>query len=54
VPPANSTSLPAPAFSQVLDDMEQTGVIPYLNRGSYYNVYSRLYKLLSSKAKQLP
>jgi hypothetical protein len=39
---------------QVLDDMEQTGVIPYFNRGNYYNVYSRLYKLLASKAKLLP
>jgi hypothetical protein len=38
-------------LSLILDDMEITGAIPYLNKGNYYNVYSRLYKLLVSKAK---
>lgn len=39
-------------LSHVLDDMEQTACIPYHNRGHYYNVYSRLYRMLVAKAKQ--
>lgn len=40
-------------LSNVLDDMEHTGCIPYHNRGHYYNVYSRLYRMLLQKAKQV-
>jgi hypothetical protein len=38
-------------LSNVLDDMEHTGCIPYQNRGHYYNVYSRLYRMLVARAK---
>jgi hypothetical protein len=41
-------------LSNILDDMEQTGWIPYHTRGHYYNVYSRLYRMLSTKAKMQP
>lgn len=41
-------------LSVVLDDMELTGCIPYYNRGHYYNVYSKLYRMLVAKAKQTP
>lgn len=41
-------------LSNVLDDMEFTGCIPYHNRGHFYNCYSRLYRLLLQKAKQAP
>ncbi|KAG1666839.1 hypothetical protein FOA52_009463 [Chlamydomonas sp. UWO 241] len=37
-------------LSNILDDMEQTGWVPYQNRSSYYNQYSRLYRMLMSKA----
>jgi hypothetical protein len=38
-------------LSAVLDDMELTGVVPYQNRSTYYNVYGRLYRLLTARAK---
>lgn len=41
-------------LSTVLDDMEQTGTIPYAIRGHYYNVYSKLYRMLAAKAKEAP
>lgn len=37
-------------LSNILDDMEQTGWVPYQNRTPYYNLYSKLYRLLMSKA----
>eukprot|EP00879_Flechtneria_rotunda_P001615 GHRR01001775.1.p1 GENE.GHRR01001775.1~~GHRR01001775.1.p1 ORF type:complete len:134 (+),score=23.06 GHRR01001775.1:544-945(+) len=40
-------------LSSVLDDMEHTGTVPYHIRGHYYNVYSRLYRMLLQKAKQV-
>lgn len=39
-------------LSNVLDDLEQTGAFPHHTRGQYYNVYTRLYRMLLSKAKQ--
>lgn len=39
-------------LSNILDDMEQTGWVPYQNRTQYYNLYSKLYRLLLNKAKQ--
>jgi len=39
-------------LSNVLDDMELTGAPPYHNKGHYYNVYSRLYRMLVARAKQ--
>ena len=39
-------------LSVVLDDMEQTGGVSHGHRAPYYNQYSRLYRLLASKAKE--
>lgn len=39
-------------LSNILDDMEQTGLVPYQNRTQYYNLYSKLYRVLLAKAKQ--
>ena len=38
-------------LSNILDDMEQTGWVPYQNRTQYYNLYSKLYRMLLNKAK---
>jgi len=37
-------------LSNILDDMEQTGWVPYQNRSAYYGQYSKLYRLLMNKA----
>jgi hypothetical protein len=37
-------------LSNILDDMEQTGWIPYTSRTQYYNLYSKLYRLLMNKS----
>jgi len=34
-------------LSALLDDMEQTGLIPYLNRTPFYNMYAKLFRLLN-------
>ena len=39
------------SLSAVWDDMELTGVVPDQNRSTYYNVYGRLYRLLTARAK---
>ncbi|GBF96405.1 hypothetical protein Rsub_09204 [Raphidocelis subcapitata] len=39
-------------LSNVLDDMELTGAPPYHAKGHFYNVYSRLYRMLVARAKQ--
>lgn len=38
-------------LSNILDDMEQTGWVPYQNRTAYYGCYSKLYRMLLAKAK---
>ncbi|KAF5838516.1 hypothetical protein DUNSADRAFT_2714 [Dunaliella salina] len=38
-------------LSNILDDMEQTGVVPYTSRTQYYNLHSKLHRLLIAKAK---
>lgn len=38
-------------LNTVLDDMEQSGMVPYSSRGHYYNAYSAIYRLLISKSK---
>jgi hypothetical protein len=37
-------------LSNILDDMEQTGWVPYANRTQYYNMYSKLYRSLLQRA----
>lgn len=37
-------------LSNILDDMEQTGYVPYPNRTQYYNTYSKLYRQLMQKS----
>jgi hypothetical protein len=37
-------------LSTILDDMEQTGWVPYQNRSTYYNQYGKLYRMLLNKA----
>lgn len=39
-------------LSNILDDMEMTGTIPYQIRSQYYNLYGKLYRLLFQRAKQ--
>lgn len=39
-------------LSNILDDMELTGTIPYQIRSQYYNLYGKLYRLLFQRAKQ--
>lgn len=39
-------------LSNILDDMEQTGIVSYANRTQYYALYSKLYRMLIAKAKQ--
>ncbi|GLI70157.1 hypothetical protein VaNZ11_014969 [Volvox africanus] len=39
-------------LSNILDDMEQTGIVSYTNRTQYYALYSKLYRMLIAKAKQ--
>lgn len=34
-------------LSNILDDMEQTGLVPYQSRTQYYAIYSRLYRMVS-------
>ena len=34
----------------ILDDMEQTGWVPYSHRTAYYNLYGRTYRQLATKA----
>lgn len=41
-------------LNSVLDDMEQSGLVPYSQRGHYYNTYSGIYRLLLSKSKTPP
>jgi hypothetical protein len=38
-------------LSVVLDDMEQTGVVPYAARGAYHTAYARVYRQLAAYAK---
>jgi hypothetical protein len=38
-------------LSNILDDMEQTGWVPYQNRSQYYNLYCKLHRLLIGKVK---
>lgn len=38
-------------ISNILDDMELTGWVPYQNRTAYYACYSKLYRMLQAKAK---
>lgn len=37
-------------LSNILDDMEQTGYVPYKNLSLYYSQYSKLYRMLINKA----
>ena len=34
----------------ILDDMEQTGWVPYSHRTAYYNLYGRIYRQLATRA----
>ena len=34
-----------------LDDIGLRGVVPFQNRSTYYDVYGRLYRLLTARAK---
>ena len=38
-------------LSNILDDMEMTGIVAYPNRTQYYALYSKLYRMLLAKAK---
>lgn len=38
-------------LSNILDDMEQTGIVAYPNRTQYYALYSKLFRMLLAKAK---
>ncbi|MEW5306581.1 MAG: hypothetical protein WDW38_007882 [Sanguina aurantia] len=38
-------------LSNILDDMELTGSVPYQSRTLYYNMYCKLYRVLLNKAK---
>lgn len=37
-------------LGNILDDMEQTGWVPYQNRIAYNNLYGKVYRLLAAKA----
>lgn len=41
-------------LSNILDDMEQTGWVPYTSRTQYYNMYSKLYRSLLQRASSNP
>ena len=34
----------------ILDDMEQTGWVPYSHRTAYYNLYAKIYRALTTRA----